>query len=641
MRSFLQGLNRFVFGPPIATDSAAPVPLRTRLALPVFGAGLLSTVAYAPDAVVDALRTGGQQHAIPYLAGTIVLIMLLLGFAYRSNVRARTSDTSTAAGLGDYGTVRDLLGRRAGMVTGSALLVDYLFTVAVSVAAITQIVGYLVPELAAWDAVLGVGLLAVMMVAALRMVRERVRIALTVWFGFLLVIAVMLVFGVARHGEHADTTWTIAIPAPSTLTVIVAYAGAIASGAVMVTGIEYLASAGPHHAKPRGKRAGRTLLIAVCASALAFFAVALLAWMYRVYGWADGPILLQTASYVLDESWVMWVVAAAAAAILWAAAAAVFRRFSNLAASLARDAYLPRQLAMRNDRLVLRGGIVIVTSASAIVLLATGADIAQLIHMYVVGVFTAIVLSQWAMVRHFTTQFALATTSGDRLRLAGKRALHLAATIVAALVWLVVAVFNFFAGAWVAIALIVALVVLMRAVNRHYAAVRADVALAEQDKAVTLPSATHGIVLVAQLHRPALRALAYAKAARHSTLKAVGVQIDPAAARELQQRWGGIDTGIPLVIVDSPYRDLVEPVMEYVRSIHRGSPRDVVVVYVPEYIVGRWWEKALHNRATQRLRSRLLELDGVVVAAVPWHLASARTRRMAEEAPPSPNEELP
>lgn len=641
MRRLMQGLNRLVFGPPIATDSAAPVPLRTRLALPVFGAGLLSTVAYAPDAVVDALRMGGQQHATAYLAVAIVLIMLLLGFAYRSNVRARTSDTSNAAGLGDYGTVRDLVGRRAGMVTGSALLVDYLFTVAVSVAAITQIVGYLVPELAAWDAVLGVGLLAVMMVAALRMVRERVRIAVVVWFGFLLVIAIMLALGVARQGEQVSDTWTFAIPEPSTLTVIFAYAGAIASGAVMVTGIEYLASAGPHHAKPRGVRAGRTLIIAVSVAAVAFLTVALLAWIYRVSGWAEGPVLLQTASHVFSETWVVWGVAAAASAILWAAAAAVFRRFSTLAASLARDAYLPRQLAMRNDRLVLRGGIVIVTSASALVVLATGADIAQLIHMYVVGVFTAIVLSQWAMVRHFTTQFALATTSRERLRLAGSRALHLAATIVAALVWLVVAVFNFFAGAWVAIALIVALVVLMRAVNRHYAAVRADVALTERDKAVTLPSATHGIVLVAQLHRPAMRALAYAKAARHSTLKAVGVQIDPKAARALQHSWGAIDAGIPLVIVDSPYRDLVEPVMDYVRSIHRGSPRDVVVVYVPEYIVGRWWERALHNRATQRLRSRLLELDGVVVAAVPWHLASARTRRAGEEAPPSPNEELP
>ncbi len=629
----LERLRRFAFGPPIATDSSAAVPLRTRLALPVFGAGILSTVAYAPDAVVDALRQGGQHGAIPYLAGAVVLIMLLLGFAYRSNVRTRPD------ALGDYGAVRDLLGRRAGMVTGAALLVDYIFTVAVSVAAIAKLASYLMPDLTDWETVIGVGLIAAITFAALRMIRERVRILLAVWFGFLIVILGMLIFGVARE-PAGDTAYWFSI-GPSTLTIVMAYAGAIASGAVMVTGIEHLVSAGPHHASPEGKRAGRTLLIAVIVSAAAFFSVALLAWMYSISGWPEGPILLQTADHVFRTPWVMWLVALSAGAILVSAASAVFRRFSNLAASLAKDAYLPRQLAMRNDRLVLRGGIFIVASASALMVVLTGANLAQLIHMYVVGVFTAIVLSQWAMVRHFTQRYALATTGKERARYFGSRLLHGAAAFMAALVWLVVAVFNFANGAWLAIVLIVIIVLLMHAINRHYAAVRADVRVTAPDRAVTLPSATHGIVLVAQLHRPAVRALAYAKAARHSRLEALGVQIDPAAARLLAKQWGDIDAGIPLVILDSPYRDLVEPVMEYVRSIHRNSPRDVVVVYVPEYIVGRWWETFLHNRATERLRARLLELDGVVVSAVPWHLESARDRRAEEEAPPSPEEQLP
>lgn len=633
MRPTLGGLRRLVFGQPLATDALAPVTLRTRLALPVFGAGILSAVAYAPDAVVDALRQGSQQGAIPYMAGGVVLIMLLLGFAYWSNVRTRPD------ALGDYGTVRDLLGRRAGVVTGAALLVDYLFTVAVSVAAVTQLIAYLVPSLRDWVSVIGVAVLAIMTLIALRVIRDRVRVLLTVWFGFLIIIATMLVFGVARHG--ADTAAPIMANPPTTWAILVAYAGALASGAVMVTGIEHLASAGPHHAEPRGKRAGRTLLIAVAASAAAFFAVALLAWMYRITGWADGPILLQTVDKVFQQNWMSWAVAISAGAILYAAAAAVFRRFSSLAESLARDAYLPRQLSMKNDRLVLRGGIFTVATASALVLVLTGANVEQLVHMYVVGVFAAIVLSQVAMVRHFTNRMGLTTDSKALLRLSASRILHTAAAVVAALVWIVVAVFNFLNGAWFAIALIVGLVVLMHAVNRHYAAVRADVSLTAKDKAVALPSATHGVVLVAQLHRPAVRALAYAKAARHSRLEAVGVQIERAAAQELQEAWGQIDAGIPLVILDSPYRDLVGPVMDHVRSIHRRSPRDVVVVYVPEYIVGRWWETFLHNRATRRLRAQLLELDGVVVSAVPWHLESVRDRRIDEEAPPSPHEELP
>ncbi|WP_152648106.1 hypothetical protein [Demequina sediminicola] len=157
---------------------------------------------------------------------------------------------------------------------------------------------------------------------------------------------------------------------------------------------------------------------------------------------------------------------------------------------------------------------------------------------------------------------------------------------------------------------------------------------------VALPSSTRGVVLIAQLHRPALRALAYAKAARHSTLEAVGVQIEREPAAKLQQDWGRIDSGVPLVLLDSPYRDLVGPVMEYVTTIHRSNPREVVVVYVPEYIVGRWWERFLHNRSTTKLRQQLLGLKGVVVAAVPWHLESAREDAVTEEVP-EPHEELP
>ncbi|MFN3866723.1 MAG: amino acid permease, partial [Demequina sp.] len=342
MRRIHEGLRRLVFGQPIATDSMAPVPLRTRLALPVFGAGILSAVAYAPDAVVDALRQGGQQGAIPFVAGGVVFIMLLLGLAYWSNVRTRPD------ALGDYGTVRDLLGRKAGVVTGAALLVDYLFTVAVSVAAVTQLVAYLVPSAREWVSLIGVTLLLIMTLAALRVTRDRARVLLAVWFGFLIVVALMLAFGVARLTTEPANP--ISANPPTTWAILVAYAGAISSGAVMVTGIEHLASAGPNHAEPRGRRAGRTLVIAVAASAAAFFAVALLSWMYRITGWADGPILLQTVNQVFQQPWVIWAVALSAGALLYAAASAVFRRFSNLASSLAKDAYLPRQLSMKNDR---------------------------------------------------------------------------------------------------------------------------------------------------------------------------------------------------------------------------------------------------------------------------------------------------
>lgn len=613
MRRFLESLKMLVFGRPIATGREHRVALKTRLALPVFGASLLSTVAYAPDAVLDALRKGGQGPALPWMAAGVCAIMILLGFAYRSNVRKHPDER------GDYGTVQEQLGPTAGMVTGAALLVDYIFTVAVSVAAAAHFAEFVMPGLEGYHTALALTGIAVMTLANLRGIRERARVMLAVWFGFLLVIAALALVGALQ----GDLTGTAAVRADTTWSAAFAFAGAIASGAVMLTGIEHLASSAPFHAEPRAKRAGRTLILAVLAGAAAFLAATLLVWKYRVSGWQEGPVLLQAAERMFDSPWVLWAVAVPTVAILYSAASAVFRRFSGLTSLLARDAYLPRQLSQQSDRLVFRGGVIWVSAASALLIVATGARLEQLVHMYLIGAFAAIVLSQVAMVRFQTRRIGLELRGRGRLRMQGTRVLHGAAATVAALVWIVVAVFNFSAGAWLALVLVTLLVFLMRGIRQHYANVREQLAIEVDDPASARPSATHGIVLVAQLHRPALRAIAYAKAARHSTLEAVGVQIDRAATVELQRRWGELNLGVPLVILDSPYRDLVTPVLDHVRSIHRVSPRDMVVVYVPEYIVGRWWERFLHNRASMRLRERLLTIPRVVVAAVPWHLESA------------------
>lgn len=634
MVKFLESLKRLAFGSPIATDSARPQILRTRFALPVFGAGVLSAVVYAPDAVVDALRRGGQMGAIPYMAGGVVLIMLVLGAAYWSNVRARPDARA------DYGLVQERLGNSAGVVTGAALLVDYLFTVAVSVAAMAHMVTFLFPGIVGGERYIALAAIAVMTLLGLRGIRERLRVMVVVWFGFLLIMALMFILGLARHSS--DSVSPITPDAPATWTIVLAYAGAIASGAVMVTGIEHLASAAPFHAAPQGVRAGRTLIIAVAASAAAFMIVLALAWTYRISGIDKGPVLLRVADQIFTRQVSVWAVAIVAIAILYAAAAAVFRRFSALSSLLARDSYLPRQLAMLNDRNVFRGGVLTVAIASSFVVIAAGADVVQLVHMYVIGVFTAIVLSQVAMVRHFGERLAVEPAGRNRARLRGLRILHATAVVVAATVWLVVAIFNFFYGAWIAIALIVWLVVMMHAVQRHYDRVRRDLAIDPHSRVSALPSATHGVVLIAQLHRPALRALAYAKAARHSSLEAVAVQVEKDATKVLQRQWGKQHLGVPLVVLESPYRDIIGPVMAYVESIHRDSPREVVVVYVPEYIVGTWWERFLHNRSTVRLRSLLLRLPGVVVAAVPWHLESARhdddptTTRDSSEEPSTP-----
>ncbi len=615
MHRFLETVKRWVVGEPIETDRARTRPMRSRLAIPFFGSGILSAVAYAPDALASSLRTGAQQGALPWMALGVVSIMLLLGFAYRSNV------LELGGQRGDYGVVSFRLGPRFGVVTGAALLVDYLLTLSVSVAAMTHIAHFLVPEIRGYEIAVGVLIIAIMTLGNLRGVRERSQIVTAVWFGFLLVIAAVSVFGIARRGDD-NLVPAISEPAAG-WTLLLAYGGAIASGAVMVTGIEHLAASGRFHEEPRGRRAGRTLLVAVLASAVAFFLVAYLSWEYRADDWSKGPILLQVTDSIFAQRWILWLVGFAALAILYAAGSGVYRRFAQLASHLARDAFLPRQLRSLSERYVFSYGVMVLAASASVVILLSRSNLERLVHVYIVGVFTAIVLSQLAMVRHWTGKIKVQVQSRQRWRSRAYRVLHFAAMLVSIAVWLDVVVVRIASGAWIAVAVMAGLVLLMWLIHRHYDRVRLDVEIVEGDRSGALPSRTHGIVLVSQFHRPALRALAYARAMRHDSLVAVAVQVDKRAARQLENAWASHPLGMPLVVLESPYRDFIGPIITYVRAVRRGSQREVVVVYVPEYIVERWWERFLHNKSGVRLRARLLEIPGVVVTAVPWHLHSS------------------
>ncbi len=586
--------------------------MRSRLAIPFFGSGILSAVAYAPDALASSLRSGAQQGALPWMALGVVGIMLLLGFAYRSNVR------ELGGQRGDYGVVSYRLGPRFGVVTGAALLVDYLLTLAVSVAAITHIGHYLLPELHGYEAPIGVVLIGIMTLGNLRGLKERSQIVTAVWFGFLMAIAVIAAFGLVRHGD--DNLIPLVSEPASGWTVVLAYGGAIASGAVMVTGIEHLAASGRFHAEPRGRRAGRTLIVAVAVSAIAFFFVAYLSWEYGADDWSKGPILLQVADSVFAHHWVVWIIGFAGVAILYAAASGVYRRFAQLASHLARDGFLPRQMRSLSERYVFSYGVLALAAAAAIVIVVSRSNLERLVHVYIVGVFTAIVLSQLAMVRHWTGKIQIQVNPRDRWRSRAYRVLHVVAALVAAAVWVDVVIVRIASGAWIAVAVMAGLILAMWLIHRHYERVRDDVEIVEGDRSGALPSRTHGIVLVSQYHRPALRALAYARAMRHDSLVAVAVQVDKRVTRQLQNAWASYPLGMPLVVLSSPYRDFIGPIIAYVRAVRRGSQREVVVVYVPEYIVDRWWERFLHNKSGARLRARLLEIPGVVVTAVPWHL---------------------
>jgi hypothetical protein len=310
--------------------------------------------------------------------------------------------------------------------------------------------------------------------------------------------------------------------------------------------------------------------------------------------------------------------------ILVLAANTAFNGFPVLGSILARDGFLPRQLHTRGDRLAFSNGIVILAGAAAFLVLVYDAKVTSLIQLYIVGVFVSFTLSQIGMVRHWTRRLRLERNEAVRGRMLRSRVINGVGAGMSGTVLAVVLVTKFIHGAGFAIAAMAVLFLVMTRIRRHYDAVRDELAVSEGDtKHQLLPSRVHAIVLVAKIHKPTLRALAYARATRPSVLEALTVDVDPDETRALQAEWDRRDIPVPLKALDSPFREITRPVVDYVKSIRSGNPRDLVVVYIPQYVVGHWWEQVLHNQSALRLRTRLLFTPGVMVSSVPWQLASS------------------
>jgi hypothetical protein len=318
------------------------------------------------------------------------------------------------------------------------------------------------------------------------------------------------------------------------------------------------------------------------------------------------------------------------ALILVLAANTAFNGFPVLASILARDGYLPRQLHTRGDRLAFSNGILLLSGFAIVLIVAFNASPTRLIELYIVGVFVSFTCSQTGMIRHWNRLLRATSEATTRLRMIRSRAINTIGACVTGAVLVIVVISKFLDGAWIAVAAMVVLWLTMRGIQRHYQSVALELT-PDEEASLTLPSSNIAIVLVSKLHLPALRALAYARAARPARLEALTVDVDEAETARLQQDWDRRAMPLPLTVISSPYREITRPVIEYVRRLRRESPRDIVTVYVPEYVLGHWWEQALHNQSALRLKARLLLERGVVVASVPYQLeSSTRAARTAD-----------
>ena len=311
--------------------------------------------------------------------------------------------------------------------------------------------------------------------------------------------------------------------------------------------------------------------------------------------------------------------------ILVLAANTAFNGFPVLGSILARDGFAPRALGSRGDRLAYSNGIVALALMAIVLIWAFDAEVTRLIQLYIVGVFVSFNLSQLGMIRHWTRELRTEKDAGRRRTIYRSRVINAVGLSFTAVVLVIILLTKFLAGAWITILAMGFFFVVMRAIRTHYDRVSAELAADEEDK--VLPTRVHAIVLVSKLHKPTLRALAFAKATRPNTLEGVYVATDAASTSALMEEWDERHIDLPLKVLHSPYRELVRPVVDYATEIRRANPRGVVAVYIPEYVVGRWWEQLLHNQTALRLKGRLLFSPGVMVISVPYQLRSSEAAR--------------
>ena len=346
-------------------------------------------------------------------------------------------------------------------------------------------------------------------------------------------------------------------------------------------------------------------------------------------GTEQKTVIAQVAQAVFSNFTPMFVfVSVVTALILVLAANTAFNGFPVLGSILARDGYLPRQLHTRGDRLAFSNGIITLAGLAGLLIYVYEANVSALIQLYIIGVFVSFTLSQLGMIKHWNRHMRDESDPAERGRMQRKRLVNGVGFCMTGTVLVIVLVTKFMQGAWIVVIAMPVLFLIMESIRRHYDRVSVEL-VAGDDESVTLPSRVHSIVLVSKVHKPTLRALAYARATRPTVLEAVTVDVDDDGTARLIADWERRGIPVALKVLDSPYREITRPVVEYVRGLSRSSPRDLVCVYVPEYVVGHWWEQLLHNQSALRLKSRLLFTPGVMVVSVPWQLLSSE--RIADE----------
>lgn len=576
----------------------------------------------------------------PWVAAAVVLLLIVVVLSYRQLIKAYPS------GGGDYEVASTNLGEIPGVVVAAALLVDYVLTVAVSIASGVDNIISAVPSLDPWRVELAVGFVILIVIVNLRGVREASTVFAIPTYVFIGSVVLMIGTGLIRTflGDApvaASASYTVEAESISQAAIVLLVLRAFSSGCSALTGVEAVSNGVQAFRSPKIRNAQLTLTMMGGVAALLFTGLTAMALIAGVR-YAENPCDLQgfdcsgpqpsliaqiAAATFGGGSILFFVIQAATACVLLLAANTAFNGFPLLGAVLARDGYAPKALNTRGDRLVFSNGMTLLGIGAVTVLVAFQANLTALIQLYIIGVFVSFSLGQIGMVRHWRR--TLRETTHRRLSevAAERRSAHVGLVInslgasMTVAVLVIVTITKFTHGAWMVFFAIPLLAVLMLGVKRYYRDVEHEISI--DDTTHFGSQGDVAIVLVSRLQKPVIKALDYAIAAQHEKTIAVHIALTPEDGKMLQREWEQHGIPVPLVIVDSPYRTFAQPIEHFIREYREKHGPSVVTVYLPQYIVGHWWESLLHNRRARRIASQLMLMHGVTITLVPWLLDSS------------------
>lgn len=656
------GLKRLVIGRKLASSQSGEQLLPKRVALPVFASDALSSTAYAPDEILLTLSLAGMAgFAFSWPIGlAVAVVMGVVVLSYRQNVRAYPS------GGGDYEVAKVNIGPTAGVSVAAALLVDYTLTVAVSVSSGVQNAKAMLPFIEGHEVAVAIGVIVVLMLVNLRGVRESGAIFAIPTYAFIVAIAGLVVWGLTRIyllGEEVlspTADWQVVGVDPYTnlegLAMVALLARSFSSGSAALTGVEAISNGVPSFRAPKSRNAATTLALLGAIAITMLMGILLLANKVKVhliderggshYLLPDGSVRYQEGTTVIGQLATavfydnfrvgFYVVMACTMLILVLAANTAFNGFPMLGSILARDGFLPRQLHSRGDRLAYSNGIVTLAVAAMALVFAFDASVTALIQLYVVGVFVSFTVGQFGMVKHWTRLLASERDPVVRQQMRRSRVINGIGLVMTGVVLVIVLVSKFLHGAYLAVIAMGVLILVMRWIRRHYDSVAQELRITD-DSERTMPSRVRAVVLVSRVDKPTVRAVMYARATRPNSIEAVHVAVDDDASKDTFDAWESEDFGVPLRVIASPYREVTTPFIAHIKAMRTDNPRDVVIVYIPEYVVGHWWEGLLHNQTALLIRIRLQFISGVMVTSVPYRLQSSTTaaERLGRDHPSS------